>query len=99
MRREKGWDAVNRRTFDALMTTAGVVVAAVLVVAGCLLLWGHQFANSNVRSQLVAQRAYFPAKGDAELADPQVGPYLNQYAGQRLVPRPRPTPTTSSPSI
>ena len=77
-------DAVNRRTFDALMTTAGAVVAAVLVVAGCLLLWGHQFANSNVRSQLVAQRVYFPAKGDAELADPQVGPYLNQYAGQRL---------------
>jgi hypothetical protein len=84
MRRDKGWDAVNRRTFDALMTTAGVVVAAVLVVAGCLLLWGHQFANSNVRSQLVAQKVYFPAKGNAELADPKVGPYLNEYAGQRL---------------
>jgi hypothetical protein len=75
---------VNRRTFDALMTTAGVVVAAVLVVAGCLLLWGHQFANSNVRSQLVAQKVYFPPKGNAELADPKVGPYLNQYAGRQL---------------
>jgi hypothetical protein len=77
-------DAVNRKTFDALMTTAGVVVAAVLVVAGCLLLWGHQFANSNVRSQLVAQQIQFPAKGNAELADPKVGPYLNQYAGKQL---------------
>jgi hypothetical protein len=75
---------VNRKTFDVLMATAGLVVAAVLLVAGSLLVWGHQFAASNVRSQLVAQKIYFPAKGNAELADPKVGPYLNQYAGRQL---------------
>jgi hypothetical protein len=81
---KKGWDAVTRRTFDALMATAGLVVAAVLVVAGCLLVWGHQFATGNVRGQLAAQRIYFPAKGSSELADPRIGPYLNPYAGRRL---------------
>ena len=75
---------MNRKTFDVLMATAGLVVAAVLLVAGCLLVWGHQFAASNVRSQLVAQKVYFPAKGSPELADPKVGPYLNRYAGQQL---------------
>src|SRR5262245_38752606 len=82
--REEGWTAVNRKTFDVLMATAGLVVAAVLVVAGSLLVWGHQFAASNVRSQLVAQKIYFPAKGNAELADPKVGPHLNRNAGQQL---------------
>ncbi len=66
------------------MATAGLVVAATLVVAGSLLMWGHEFANSNVRNQLVAQKIVFPAKGSPELADPAIGPYLNQYAGQRL---------------
>ena len=42
---------MTRKTFDALMATAGLVVAAVLVVAGSLLVWGHQFANTNVRDQ------------------------------------------------
>lgn len=75
---------MTRKTFDALMATAGLVVAAVLVVAGSLLVWGHQFANTNVRDQLVAQRIYFPAKGSEELNNPQIGPYLNKYAGQQL---------------
>jgi hypothetical protein len=32
---------MRRRTFDALATTAGFVIAAILLVAGGLLLWGH----------------------------------------------------------
>jgi hypothetical protein len=75
---------MNRRTFDALMTAAGLVVAAVLIVAGALALWGHQFANDNVKSQLVAQKIFFPAKGSEALADPKIGPYLNEYAGQQM---------------
>lgn len=75
---------MNRKTFDVLMATAGLVVAGILVVSGCLLMWGHQFADSNVRTQLAAQKIVFPAKGDSELADPKIGPYLNRYAGQEL---------------
>ncbi|HEX6468840.1 MAG TPA: hypothetical protein VF069_07055 [Streptosporangiaceae bacterium] len=76
---------MNRRTFDALMTAAGVVVAAVLLVVAGLALWGHQFANDSVKSQLVAQKIFFPAKGSEGLADPKIGPYLNKYAGQQMV--------------
>ena len=32
---------MRRRTFDALVSVAGLVLAGVLVVAGGLLLWGH----------------------------------------------------------
>ncbi len=60
-----------------------------LVVAVGLLLWGHKFANSNVRSQLAHQQITFPAKGSAALASPKIGPYLNRYAGQQLTSGPQ----------
>jgi hypothetical protein len=75
---------MNRRILDTLMAAGGLVIAGVLVVAGFLGLWGHQFANDNVKTQLVAQQIHFPAKGDPELADPKIGPYLNKYAGQQM---------------
>ena len=80
---------MNRRTFDALMAGAGLVVAAVLIVAGALALWGHRFATDSVRDQLVAQKIYFPAKGSPELASQDVGPYLNRYAGRQLTTGPQ----------
>jgi hypothetical protein len=80
---------MRRKTFDILVTSGGLVVAIVLVVAGSLLLWGHNFANSNVRSQLAQQQISFPAQGSTELASPKIGPYLNQYAGQQLLTGPQ----------
>jgi hypothetical protein len=56
----------------------------VLIVGGVLLMWGYNFANTNVHNQLAAQQIYFPAAGSQALASPQIGPYLNQYAGQQL---------------
>ncbi len=75
---------MRRRTFDFLLSSTGAVLAIVLIVAGALLFWGYSFANSNVRDQLVAQRINFPAKGSEALAPPEIGRYLNKYAGQRL---------------
>jgi hypothetical protein len=43
---------MRRKTFDTILAFGGVVLTVVLVVAGALLLWGHNFANDNVRSQL-----------------------------------------------
>ena len=80
---------MRRKTFDILLTSGGLVVAIVLVVAGSLLLWGHNFANSNVRSQLAQQEITFPAKGTSALASSKIGPYLNQYAGQQLLTGPQ----------
>lgn len=78
---------MRRKTFDALATIAGFVLAAVLLVAGGLLLWGHNFVNDQVHSQLAAQKIYFPPTGSPALkalpaADAQA---MSQYAGQQLV--------------
>ena len=74
---------MRRRTFDALLATSGLIIAAVLVAAGGLLTWAHTFVSDQVTSQLTAQQIYFPPKGEAT-ADPKIGPYINQYAGQQL---------------
>ncbi|MGN6130478.1 MAG: hypothetical protein ACTHOK_09085 [Nocardioidaceae bacterium] len=74
---------MRRRTFDALLATAGLILAAVLVAAGGLLSWAHTFVSEQVTTQLSAQQIYFPPKGEAT-ASPEIGPYINQYAGQQL---------------
>ena len=75
---------MRRRTFDALLTTSGLLVAAVLLVAGGLLTWAHTFVSGQVTDQLSSQQIFFPATGSPQLASPQIKPYLSQYAGQQL---------------
>jgi hypothetical protein len=76
---------MRRRTFDFIATAIGLGLTLVLLLAGGLLLWGYSFANGEVHDQLAAQQIYFPKAGSDALASPQIGPYLNQYAGQQLV--------------
>ncbi len=76
---------MRRRIFDTLLSTTGIVLTIVLLVSGGLLFWGYSFANNTVHDQLAAQQIFFPAKGSEALAAPEVGRYLNQYAGQQLV--------------
>jgi hypothetical protein len=75
---------MRRKSFDALVSAAGLVVAAVLLAASGLLFWAHSFVDDNVRTQLVAQKVFFPKAGSASLNDPLVKPYLSKYAGQQL---------------
>lgn len=77
---------MNRRTFDAVLATGGLVVAAVLVVAGALGLWAHSFVNSNVHSQLSREQVFFPDKaGIAAEHNADITKYVTPYAGQQLV--------------
>ncbi|HLF70325.1 MAG TPA: hypothetical protein VI541_05155 [Actinomycetota bacterium] len=76
---------MKRRTFDLLMSIGGLVITLVMVIAGVLLFWGYNFANESVTQQLSAQKIFFPEKGSEALAPPEIGPYLNRYAGQQLV--------------
>ena len=76
---------MKRRTFDVLMSFAGALLTVVLLAAGGLAYWGYSFANTEVTSQLSAQKIYFPEAGSPALEDPRVGPFLNRYAGQQLV--------------
>jgi hypothetical protein len=75
---------MRRRTLDAILTAFGALLTLVLVVAGLLALWGYNFANTNVTNQLTEQQIFFPPAGSPALASPEIGPYLNQYAGQQL---------------
>ena len=76
---------MERKTLDRLLAAAGVVIVAVLVVAGALLTWAHSYVHSQVRDQLAAQKIYFPPQGSDALTPAEIGPYLNQYAGQQLL--------------
>jgi hypothetical protein len=51
---------MKRKVFDKLASSVGVVLVAVLLIAGGLMTWGHSFANSNVHNQLAQQQIYFP---------------------------------------
>src|SRR5215469_16918090 len=50
---------MRKRTFDALLVVAGLALAAILLVAGGLLTWGHVFVSNQVHDQLAAQKIYF----------------------------------------
>src|SRR5215472_9001729 len=77
---------MRRRTFDAIVTAAGLLIATVLVVAGGLLAWGHSFVTSEVHTQLAAQKIYFPAKNSPEItALPRTdATAMTKYAGQQM---------------
>lgn len=79
------------RRSTPLAAIAGFALAAVLFVAGGLLLWGSTYTHNMVHNQLAAQQIYFPPK--AAFAHPKAGgeitpsmiPSVSQYAGQQLV--------------
>lgn len=77
---------MRRKTFDALLSTGGLVVAAVLIVAGALGLWAHSFANSNVHDQLAQQKIFFPSTaGIAAQQNAEITKYVTPYAGKQVV--------------
>jgi hypothetical protein len=74
---------MRRKTFDALATSIGLVLAVILLAAGGLLLWGHSFVNSEVASQLSAQKIVFPANNSPAIKAPEFAA-MHQYAGQLM---------------
>ncbi|MCL2418069.1 MAG: hypothetical protein FWD04_02165, partial [Conexibacteraceae bacterium] len=74
---------MQRKVFDKLVSGAGAVLVVVLLVAGGLLTWGHNFASSNVHNQLAQQQIFFPAKSELNAVRAQ----YNQ-GGQKAVTDP-----------
>ena len=82
---------MRRNSSRTLLATAGAALAAVLLVAGGLLLWGSAYVHNTVQSQLAAQQISFPPA--AAFAHPKAGteitpsmvPSVSQYAGQQLL--------------
>ena len=71
-----------RSSLDKLISWTGVIVAAVLLVAGGLLVWASSFATANVHDQLAGQQITMPAA--EALTTPEMKEHLAQYAGQPL---------------
>jgi hypothetical protein len=79
------------RRNSRLTVIAGFALAAVLLAAGGLLLWGSAYVHNTVQGQLASQQIFFPPK--AAFAHPQAGteitpsmiPSVSQYAGQQLL--------------
>jgi hypothetical protein len=75
---------MRRRTFDALLTVGGLIVATVLVAAGGLLMWANNFVDDQVTTQLSAKKIYFPEAGTEGANDPAVKEYIAPYLGQQV---------------
>jgi hypothetical protein len=77
---------MRRRTFDALATTAGLVLAVVLAIGGGLLLWGHSVISSDVHTQLAAQKIVFPPATSAAVKELPAADAaaMSRYGGQLM---------------
>jgi len=82
---------MRRFSSRSLLATASAAVAAVLLIAGGLLLWGSAYVHNTVQGQLAAQQISFPPaaafahrKAGTEIT-PSMIPSVSQYAGQQLL--------------
>ncbi|HEX5293589.1 MAG TPA: hypothetical protein VFX25_32355 [Streptosporangiaceae bacterium] len=66
-----------------MATAGGLVLAAILIISGSLLLWGHSFVTSEVHTQLAAQQIFFPANNSPAIKAPEFAA-MHQYAGQQM---------------
>ena len=72
---------LERKAIDKVFILLGIAATGMLLVAGSMAWYGYKFATNSVRTELAAQKVYFPAKGSPGL-DPKEFPDLQQYAGQ-----------------
>ncbi len=77
----------QRKTIDTVFILIGTAATAVLLVIGGLAWYGYHFATNSVRTELSAQKIYFPPKGSPAIAALPMADQveMNKYAGQQLV--------------
>jgi hypothetical protein len=71
-----------RSTLDKLVSWTGLILAAVLLVAGGLLTWANSFVSDQVHDQLAMQDITMPDK--ASLETKAQHEHLDKYAGQKM---------------
>ena len=75
---------MRRKILDLLLNWVGVLLTGVFLVAGIGMLIGYDFTSSQVRSQLVEQKVFFPTSTERDYQD-LVKANLTQYAGQQVL--------------
>ena len=73
---------MERKSWDQLVSGAGVVLAVVLIVVGALAVFGGNFGQANVRDRLEPQKVQFPP---AEAMTPEETAEVGEFAGQQVV--------------
>lgn len=66
---------------NKVYSNLAVIAAVVLIAVGSMALWANKFTLNMIKTELSAQKIYFPQKGSPAL-DPKEFPDLQQYAGQ-----------------
>ena len=74
---------VTQNQLHRLLGTGALVMAVILLVGAGLLAKGAQFANTQVKNQLVQERISFPAAASPGLSATEF-PGLQQYGGQAV---------------
>ena len=54
---------MRRFSTRTILAAASAALAAVLLIAGSLLLWGSTYVHNTVQGQLAAQQIFFPPAG------------------------------------
>ena len=72
---------MDRKNWDQIVSGAGTVVAAVLVVLGAMAIYGGSFGRDNVRDRLAPQNIVFPP---ADAMTPEERAEVGEYAGEKV---------------
>ena len=82
---------MRRNQSRSMLAPVSAALAAVLLIAGGLLIWGSTYVHNTVQGQLAAQQITFPPtsafahpKAGGEIT-PSMIPLVSQYAGQQLL--------------
>ena len=77
---------MKRRTIDRVVSLIGLGLTVFLFVAAGLLNWGYSFANSEITSQLSAQKITFPTadSGGFKALPADAQEAIKPYAGMQL---------------
>lgn len=75
---------MQRKTLDLLLNWVGTLLTVILLVAGIGMLVGYNFTNSQVRSQLIGQKVFFPTSSERDYQD-LVKANLTHLAGQQVL--------------
>ena len=74
----------DRKMIDKILSSIGAIATVALLAMGGLAWWAYSFVTTQVTTELSSQQIFFPPAGSPALASSDIGPYLNQYAGQQL---------------
>jgi hypothetical protein len=73
--------SLQRKAIDKVFILLGVMAIVALLGASAIGWYGYRFATTQVRTELSAQKIYFPPAGSPGL-DPKEYPDLQKYGGQ-----------------